>query len=577
MLNARSLVNKIDLFQSTVCNYNPDIIGVTETWCNSSVLDSELQLKDYDSFRCDRKSQNKGGGVLLYVKKALKPVEVETLSTFVDHVFCKVGNLLIGVCYRSSNYAIVGRDNNDSLNQLIKNISDKHFLMMGDFNYPDINWLQQTVEDNASTDCKEFFHSFNDCFLTQHVIEHTRSSAVLDLIFSREPELVSNVKVIENLGTSDHNMVSFSVHYEQNNFVNTRQIHDYNKGDYQSIREELKQIDWNVCMSGNTTECWNNFKKVLLDLEDRYIPFKKTRKVRGNKVKPIWMTNKALKYVRRKGKVYKKYKNNDHPAVKAANRLVTKEIKKAKRNFEKKLAQNIKQDSKSFFAYARSKCKCRTETGVLVDDKNVTLDTDKEIVEHFNNYFASVFTHEDYSNPPTPIQVCDCNITCADLQFDESSVSTAITKLRPDKAMGPDGLAPKLLLETKDQITYPLYLLFKKSLQETIIPEDWKLATVTPVFKKGNRNKAENYRPVSLTSVVCKLFESIVRDNLVHHLETNTLIKDSQHGFRIGRSCLTNLLEFLDKVTGCVDSGENVDVVFLDFAKAFDKVPFKRL
>ena len=67
--------------------------------------------------------------MLLYVKKALKPVEVETLSTFVDHVFCKVGNLLIGVCYRSSNYTIVGRDNNDSLNQLIKNISDKHFLI----------------------------------------------------------------------------------------------------------------------------------------------------------------------------------------------------------------------------------------------------------------------------------------------------------------------------------------------------------------------------------------------------------------------------------------------------------------
>jgi len=219
-------------------------------------------------------------------------------------------------------------------------------------------------------------------------------------------------------------------------------------------------------------------------LEDRYIPLKKIRKVKGNKVKPIWMTNKALKYVRRKGKVYKKYKNNDHPAVKAVNRSVTKEIKKAKRNFEKKLAQNIKWDSKSFFAYARSrsKSKCRTETGVLVDDKNVTLDTDKKTVEHFNSYFASVFTHEDYSNPPTPIRICDFNVTCADLQFDESSVSTAITKLRPDKAMGPDGLAPKLILETKDQIKHPLYLLFKKSLHKTTIPEDWKLATVTPIF-----------------------------------------------------------------------------------------------
>jgi len=157
--------------------------------------------------------------VLLYVKKVLKPIEFVTSSTFVDHILCKVSNLLTGVCYQSSNYTIVGHDSNDSLNQLIKDINDKHFLMMGDFNYPDINWLQLTVDDSASTDCKELFHCFNECFLTQHVTEYTRGNAVLDLVFSREPELVSNVKTVENLGTSDHNMVSFSIHDEQNNFV----------------------------------------------------------------------------------------------------------------------------------------------------------------------------------------------------------------------------------------------------------------------------------------------------------------------------------------------------------------------
>jgi len=97
------------------------------------------------------------------------------------------------------------------------------------------------------------------------------------------------------------------------------------------------------------------------------------------------------------------------------------------------------------------------------------------------------------------------------------------------------------------------------------------------LFLKGNRNKADNYRPVSLTSIIVKTFETIIRDALVRHLEDNHLITDSQHGFRKGRSCLTNLLEFLDKVTGCVDAGGNVDIVFLDFAKAFDKVPHKRL
>ena len=150
-------------------------------------------------------------------------------------------------------------------------------------------------------------------------------------------------------------------------------------------------------------------------------------------------------------------------------------------------------------------------------------------------------------------------------------------KLRPDKASEPDNLLPRFLLQIKEQIAYPLYLLFRKSPDEGSVPEDWKCANVSPVYKKGNRNKAENYRPISLTSQICKLFEAIIRDAVVKHLEDNQLISDSQHGFRKGRSCLTNLLTFLDKVTSYVDSGEEVDVVFLDFAKAFDKVPHQRL
>ena len=96
-----------------------------------------------------------------------------------------------------------------------------------------------------------------------------------------------------------------------------------------------------------------------------------------------------------------------------------------------------------------------------------------------------------------------------------------------------------------------------KSLDQGIIPMDWRIANVSPIFKKGSRGKASNYRPVSLTSQVCKIYESILRDAIVEHLINNQLIRDSQHGFLRGRSCLSNLLAFLDKVTDYVDKGIN--------------------
>jgi hypothetical protein len=119
--------------------------------------------------------------------------------------------------------------------------------------------------------------------------------------------------------------------------------------------------------------------------------------------------------------------------------------------------------------------------------------------------------------------------------------------------------------------------IFNKSLQTGEVPADWKEATITPIFKKGSRAAPENYRPVSLTSVSCKLPESIIKDRIMNHLKRHRLIRKSQHGFMPGRSCTTNLLEFFDKVTAAVDRGESFDAVFLDFANAFDKVPRKRL
>ena len=119
--------------------------------------------------------------------------------------------------------------------------------------------------------------------------------------------------------------------------------------------------------------------------------------------------------------------------------------------------------------------------------------------------------------------------------------------------------------------------MFNLSLEEGIIPSEWKEANITSLFKKGSRNKLDNYKPVSLTSVVCKLLETFIRDHIGEFLVKHKLINKYQPGFLNARSCLTNLLCFFEEITKGVDDGSPVNVVYLDFQKAFDKVPHHSL
>ena len=152
-------------------------------------------------------------------------------------------------------------------------------------------------------------------------------------------------------------------------------------------------------------------------------------------------------------------------------------------------------------------------------------------------------------------------------------VAKKIKKMKDNKSPGVDGLPPKLLKEIVEQISTPLAKLFKLSLEEGLVPSEWKEANITPLFKKGSRNKPENYRPVSLTSVVCNLLETLI---MVEFIVKHQIINTSQHGFRKARSCLTNLL-FFEEITKWVDGGSPVDVIYLDFQNAFDKVSHQRL
>ena len=212
----------------------------------------------------------------------------------------------------------------------------------------------------------------------------------------------------------------------------------------------------------------------------------------------------------------------------------------------------------------------------MINENGDLINDDKQKANLFNNYFASVFTVEETDNIPG-LDDLVFNESLETIPIDQECVKNKLIQLNVSKSTGPDCIHGKILKELSNYLSKPLSLIFNKSLNERKVPKDWKFAIVKPLHKKGKRNVVSNYRPVSLTSICGKTMERIIRDKMVTHLEKNNLLSKEQHGFRSGRSCATQLLEIMEIWTALLDKGIAVDCIYLDFAKAFDKVPHARL
>nr|VZI39668.1 unnamed protein product [Spirometra erinaceieuropaei] len=156
-------------------------------------------------------------------------------------------------------------------------------------------------------------------------------------------------------------------------------------------------------------------------------------------------------------------------------------------------------------------------------------------------------------------------------------VLTELLRLKESKSPGPDEIPAKILKELAGELSKPLSMLFHTSFETGYLPPDWKSACITPLYKGGSRVTANNYRPVGLTSICCKIMEKIIKQRLMQFLEQNHLLSDFQQGFRKGRSCVKNLLYCLEHWTRAVDRGDMVHAIYIDFKKAFDSVPHHRL
>ena len=183
-----------------------------------------------------------------------------------------------------------------------------------------------------------------------------------------------------------------------------------------------------------------------------------------------------------------------------------------------------------------------------------------------NQQFFSVFSIDSPGEKPSLKQLTALKSKFGAEIFTPSSIENCLATLYKYKPPGIDGLHSFVLVEARQVLALPLSLLFTQSFNSAQVPCSWKQANITPIFKKDSKVIASNYRPISLTSIPCKIMERLIRNAMIEHLMDNNLLNSNQHGFSPGKSCATNLLETLDIITDAMNSRH------LDFAKAFDKV-----
>ena len=583
--NCQSVINKIDELKVIVLDLKPHIICLNETWTNSQHTNALLTIPGYTIVcRYDRTDTESGigGGLLIYAKTGVCASENNS-TVYTNFNQCcaiklplKNGRTIeLVLVYRPHNlYDDTSVHlNNIRLNEIMSK-APHPCIILGDFNYSDIDWKLLDSESHS----KSFLETVQDCFLHQHVDFPTReiSGTMPDLVFSSSLNSVVSVQDVGRLGKSDHVMLMVKVAGEIDENVSFEEVPDWCKADTKKLKQTLADVDWNKEIRGSTLDSWTRFKDILQNAQDQCVP-KKRRRI-GNK--PLWMNQNIMRTVRKKRRLWRKYTEtrdyHQYQAYKKIEKEVQNVVKRAKRKLERKLAKNAKKNPKAFYGYLNSKTSNRQTIGPLKEGEQVVAD-DQKMATLLNMFFSSVFTKEDTSNMPNPEKTYFGDIPLNDVTFDEKSVTNKIKKLRPSSAPGPDKIGPKFLTEVSDEISYPLALIFTKSLVEGYVPCDWKTANITPIFKKGSKSEVGNYRPVSLTSVICKLMESLLKDAIMQHIALNNIISSTQHGFLPNKSCLTNLLEYLETLTKLVDEGHSADVVYLDFAKAFDKVPHHRL
>ena len=421
--------------------------------------------------------------------------------------------------------------------------------MLGDFNLPTITWLDGSgFCDSDDSAIFNFCQCLSENNLFQLIDSPTRKDNCLDLLLTNIVDCVTNIAVTSSHEAgvpSDHDVITFDLTFSSRIPNDNRQIKfNFKRADFAGLRKALHEDPLeNYLDEDNTIEDdWLTWKSALFSKINHYIPKLKPHKF----VTPPWIDGEVRHAIKKKNSLLKKAKQKDNNDIWEKFREKRKEVKyliRSKRTtFLQEISDSCFSNTNRFWGYFNRLTKRSTiPDTVELNGSSYTNSEDKATA----------------------------------LEFSYEEVASALQCLNVSKTPGPDELHPRILKECAYELSTSICIIFNKSIRLGRLPNDWKHANITPVFKKGIKTLVANYRQISLLSIVCKLCERCALKKLLPELIH--VLTPLQHGFIPGRSCVTQLLSVLHDLGSSLDTGDEVDVIFLDFSKAFDSVPHGRL
>ena len=481
-------------------------------------------------------------------------------------------------------------------------------VMCGDFNLPNANWDAPCIPQQARSDEQKMVEKVKELtdeyFLFQLISGPTqRSGNTLDLCFCNNPALLYDYKAITTIH-SDHRILECKTRFSCNQSTPDPQTHrnpnpsdgpqaEFDKLNFFSedvkwddIIKELSEILWvDELKSLEPSQVLNKIVELCLKVCQKHVP-ERTSTTTDRKVSRIPRVRRIL--MRRRCKVNKQLSTVRSEPRKSKLENEAREIeKKLQQSYneeemhrEDKAVGAIKTNPKYFFAYAKKFSSISSSIGPLADAAGNLVSCSSKMAEILSDQYSSVF-----SSPKDPLKEAeqyypdnDFNQDpyLADIPFTRKDIKDAMNEIPLTASAGPDRIPAVLLKKCSEPLSQPLFILWRLSLDTSTIPEILKTANIIPIHKgKGSsRIHAKNYRPIALTSHLTKVFEKVMRKYIVKFMDRHNLFNPSQHGFRCGRSCLSQLISHYEHILQLIEEGFDVDVIYLDFAKAFDKVDF---